>query len=562
MTFFIHALQNYPEIAIFLALAIGFWFGKLTLGSFSLGVVTSSLFAGLLIGQLHITIDPIVGSIFFTMFLFAVGYEVGPPLIHGLKTIGLPQILFTVCVCISAVATTYAVSLVLGYDKGLSSGLLAGATTNSGTLGVATATLRQLAGEPGKSTTLIGLATLAYAVSYPFGTAGSAWFLARLAPKIMGIDLVRACADYDAKHGGAKPEAGVFSAYRPIAVRAYAIKRGTFDDCTAGDLEARFNDPQIFVTRARKGAEVIDCDAQTSLAGVTEIAVAAPPQTLLTLQGRFGTEIDDADLLDYSAEIVEVVMTNKSLIGKTIVQLRTQELLPAGHGVFLRHLMRSGEALPLLDDLTIERGDVLTIRGAKRDVARIAERLGYPDRPTDQTDILFMCLGIVLGGLLGAISIPVGGVTLSASPSVGALLGGLACGYLRSVHRSFGRIPSPALWVFNNLGLNGFVAVVGISAGPGLVAGLATHGAGLVLAGIVVSLVPLIVALALGRYVFKFHPAILFGASAGARSSTASIGMLMEVAGSKTPLLGYAIPYATSRILLALCGVVIVLVVH
>jgi putative transport protein len=562
MAFFIHALQTYPEIAIFLALAIGFWFGKLTLGSFSLGVVTSSLFAGLLIGQLHITIDPIVGSVFFTMFLFAVGYEVGPPLIHGLKSTGLPQVVFTIIVCLSAVATTYGVAVLLGYDKGLAGGLLAGATTNSGALGVATATLRQVTADPGQSTSLIALATLAYAVSYPFGTAGSAWFLAKLAPKIMRVDLVAACADYDAKHGGSKPEAGVFSAYRPIAVRAYAIKAGEFDGTTIKDLEAQFIDRQIFITRVRKDGLVVDCDPDTSLTGVTAMTVAAVPQTLLVLQQRLGAEIDDTELLDYPAEIVDVVVTNKEIIGKTIEQLTAQDLIPAGHGVFLRQVTRSGEALPLLGDLTIGRGDVLTIRGAKRDVGRIAKRLGYADRPTDQTDMLFMCLGIVLGGLLGAVSIPIGGVAVSASPSVGALLGGLVCGYLRSVHRSFGRIPSPALWVFNNLGLNGFVVVVGISAGPGLVAGLATHGVGILFAGAAVSLFPLVVALALGHYVFKFHPAILFGASAGARSSTASIGMLMEVVGSKTPLLGYAVPYATSRILLALSGVVIVLLVH
>jgi putative transport protein len=171
----------------------------------------------------------------------------------------------------------------------------------------------------------------------------------------------------------------------------------------------------------------------------------------------------------------------------------------------------------------------------------------------------FMSAAVVIGALLGAVTIHVGGIPLSFSPSVGALVAGLVCGYLRSVYRTFGQIPEPALWVFNNVGPNGFIAVVGLNAAAGLIAGLKAYGLGLFLAGIVVSIVPLAVGIFAGKYIFKFHPAITLGACAGARTTTTALGALQEAANSPVPALGYTIPNAVGRICLAICGVIIVL---
>jgi len=96
----------------------------------------------------------------------------------------------------------------------------------------------------------------------------------------------------------------------------------------------------------------------------------------------------------------------------------------------------------------------------------------------------------------------------------------------------------------NTLGLNVFIAIVGISAGPGFVSGLQQVGLSLFLWGMVATTIPLVVAVLLGHYVFKFHPAILFGVCAGVRTTTAALGMIQEAAKSKVPALGYGMPYA------------------
>jgi putative transport protein len=266
--------------------------------------------------------------------------------------------------------------------------------------------------------------------------------------------------------------------------------------------------------------------------------------------------VDDKALLDFPVQILDVVITNKVLAGKTLSELAGHEF---ARGVFLRKLMRAGQEMPFTPGTSLDRGDVLTLVGAKRDVDRAAKEIGYADRPTNMTDMVFVGLGIVLGGLVGAVTIHVGGIPLSLSTSGGALMAGLVFGWLRSVNRTFGRIPAPALWILNNVGLTTFIAVVGISAGPSFVAGLKEAGLSLFVAGLVVTSVPLIIGVLMGKYIFKFHPGITLGAAAGARTTTAALGMIEDVAKSKVPALGYTVTYAVGNTLLTIWGLVIVL---
>ncbi|MEB3227813.1 MAG: hypothetical protein VKJ27_05460 [Synechocystis sp.] len=173
--------------------------------------------------------------------------------------------------------------------------------------------------------------------------------------------------------------------------------------------------------------------------------------------------------------------------------------------------------------------------------------------------MVFVGLGIFVGALLGAITVPIAGVPLTLSTSGGALIAGLIIGWLRSVPPTFGRIPGPTLWFMNNVGLNMFIAVVGINSGPGFIFGLQSAGIKLFILGIFATSIPMLLAPLIGKYIFKFHPAINLGCCGGARTSTASVGMVAEAAKSQVPMLGYTVPYAVSNTLLTLWGLVIVL---
>jgi putative transport protein len=558
MQFLISTLRENPEIAIFLTLAIGFWFGSLKFGSFSLGTVTSTLIAGLLIGQLGIHIAPIVEDTFFTMFLFAVGYSAGPQFFPALKKDGLSQVLFTLIVSFVGLLTAYAAAKLLGYGPGLAAGLLAGGYTNSGTLGVAATNMSVLGLNPPQTASMASLAAIAYAVTYPFGAAGSAWFLSSLAPKILRIDLPTACKEFEAKMGGRKAEPGVGSAYRPVLTRSFRVENSELVGRMPRELNGTLEG--AFVTRHREGDLLLEPDVDAVIERGATVAIAGSPQALRVVEKMVGPEVDDAELLAYPTEELDIVVTNKEAANRTIQEFEHDSLVQYGRPMFLLRVARAGCDLVLTPDLEIRRWDVLTVHGARKPVEHLAKSLGYADRPTFKSDIAFMGAGVVIGSLVGAITVHVGGIPLSLSPSVGTLIAGLVFGYLRSLYRTFGRIPEPAVWVFNNVGLNGFIAVVGLNAGPGLVSGLVTHGISLFLAGMAVTMVPMVVAVFAGRYLFKFHPGILFGACAGARSTSAGLGAVQEVARSPIPVIGYTVPYAVSRLVLAVFGVVILLI--
>ena len=551
-------LRSYVEIAIFLTLAIGFWVGRLRVGTFSLGVVTSTLLAGVLIGQIGIEISPHVKSTFFLMFLFAVGYGVGPQFFRGLKGDGLQQVTFAVFLCVAVLATAVVTGKLLGYSIGTTAGLLSGASTISAVLGVASDSISQLPLAAEEKRALLDAMPVAYAITYLFGTAGSAWILASLGPKLLRVDLAEECRKYEAEMGGSATSEARITAYRELIVRAIRITNRDWIGKTVGDLEKSFS-MRTFVQRVRQGGALIEAKPDLVLQGGAVIALAGRRSLILEREPSIGKEVDDRELLDFELTMLDAVVTNKQLAGKTLGELVERDLFEIGRGVFARKILRSGVPLPLTVGLRIDRGDTLTLVGAKPDVERAAAAFGYVDRPTEETDMVVMGLGITAGALVGAITIYFGGIPLSLSTSGGALVAGLVCGWLRSVNRTFGRIPAPALWVFNNIGLNAFIAIVGISAGPQFVAGLMSNGLSLFLAGLVVTTIPLVLGVYAGKYVFRMKPPIVLGACAGARTTTAALGAIEAEARSNVPALGYTITYAVGNTLLTIWGVAVVL---
>src|SRR6478736_3375743 len=194
MNFVIDGLRNNPELAIFLTLAVGFLIGRLKFGSFSLGIVVGTLFAGVLIGQLDIKVPPIVKVIFFDLFLFTTGYKVGPQFFRGLKKDAIPQVLLTVVLCVACLLTAFGFAKLLNYDIGTAAGLLAGAFSESTVIGTAGQAIQRLDLPQAERTALVNNIPVAYAVTYMVGTTALVWFLPKIGPRLMGIDLREAAA--------------------------------------------------------------------------------------------------------------------------------------------------------------------------------------------------------------------------------------------------------------------------------------------------------------------------------------------------------------------------------
>lgn len=549
-------LRSYPELAIFLALAIGFVVGPIKVAGFNLGNVTATLLAAVVIGQIGINVSPNVKAAFFILFIFAIGYGVGPQFVAGLSRDGPRQIAFSLVVLVFCLLVPVLAAKIAGLDMGYAAGLYAGSQTISASIGVATDQITRIGLPPEQAQTYINQIPIGYAVTYIFGTIGSAIILAQLGPKLIGVDLEKACKEYEAQIGGgtAASEAGLVSAYRRFEARAYAIPAGS--DMIGKPATELLPGTRVYIERVHRGPAIIDADATTTLQAGDVVSISGRREYLVEKVGALLPEVQDRELLDAPAEMVDVLVTSKRISGMTLLQLSEA---PWARGVYLRKITRSMVELPILAGTEILRGDILTLVGSQRHVEAAIKELGYADRPVEMTDIAFLGGGIVLGGLIGALSYKVGSIPISLSTTGGALLAGLVLGWLRTIRPVFGRIPGPALWLMNTLGLNVFIAVVGITAGPGFVAGLKEVGISLFIWGVVATSIPMILAVYIGHYIFKFHPAILFGACAGARTTTAALGMIQETAKSKIPALGYGMPYAVGNTVLTIFGLVIVI---
>ncbi len=559
LEWFAQTLRTYPEIAIFLSLALGYYFGSFTYKGLGLGAVTATLIAAVIIGQLGIKITGPLKPFFFLMFLFAIGYAVGPQFVRGITSDGIPQAVFAAVVCLFCLVVPVIVAKVAGYDIGSAVGLYAGSQTISASMGLATDAVNRLALPEDQTKKLLDLMPVAYAVTYIFGTVGSAIVLALLGPALLGIDLEAACKRYEEKHGGKKVSGGAGTAWHQFELRAYRVRPdGPVVGKTAREVEALLPDQRVFVERVRRGGQVMDATADTVIEPGDIVAVAGRRDVLVGLVGAGAEEVDDREMLAVPAGGVDIYVTSQEADGKTLAELAK---MPAARGVFLRKITRGVTAtdIPILPGTTVNRGDVLTLVGRDQDLAAATKGFGVADRATDVADVAFIGAAITIGALLGAIVYKVGSVPLTLSTSGGALIAGLFFGWLRSVRPTFGRIPSPTVWFMNSVGLNVFIAVVGISSGPGFVAGLQQLGFSLFLWGVVATTVPLILAMYVGKYVFKFDDAILLGCCSGARTTTASLGMINDRAKSQIPGLGYTVTYAVGNTLLTIWGMVIVM---
>jgi putative transport protein len=557
---FFATLKSYPEIAIFLTLAIGYYFGKFTFKGIGLGAVTATLLAGVLIGQIGITISQPLKATAFLLFLFAVGYAVGPQFVRGVARDGLPQAAFSVVQCVFSLLACVVIAKIAGYDLGYAAGFYSGSQTISAAMGLSTDAINRLGMEADKAKALIDSMPVAYAVTYMFGTMGSAIVIAILGPKLLGIDLVAACKDYEEKHGGGTKElGGAGSAWHRWEVRAFRVATGgKAVGLRVAEAEALVPDSRIFVLRIRHNQTIQEATADTVLSEGDVLAVAGRREVLVTVLGAQATEVEDPELLAIPVEGVDVFVSNKAVDGKTLAELAE---MPAARGVFLRKITRGATAtnIPILPNTTVQRGDLLTVVGRTQDTNVVTKLLGVADRPTDIADVAFIGAWIAGGALIGSLVFKVGGVPLTLSTAGGALIAGIVGGWLRSVRPSFGRIPTPTVWFMNSVGLNIFIAIVGISAGPGFVNGLKTQGIGLFLWGALATTTPLILGMFVCKYLFRFHDALTLGIVSGARTTTASLGLVCDQAKSQVPALGYTVTYAVGNTLLTIWGMVVIM---
>jgi putative transport protein len=430
--------------------------------------------------------------------------------------------------------------------------------TESPAIGTASEAIRSLALTEDQKQLLIGHIAVADAICYLFGTIGVIWCCASLGPKLLHIDVRKESKQLERTLGIEPLKAGIHSGWQPIGLRAYALNASSRAvGKTVAEAEKLVPATRLFIERIRRGQHIFSPAGSTVLEAGDVLAVIGRTEIMINLLGPTSSEVADPELLDIPVASFDLRVTSRAVSGKTL-QWVVDEVREA-RGVLLRGITRGERSLPVGTNTIVERGDVLHIIGSEPAVTKLGAVVGTINRPPEDTNLAVLGIAVFAGVLLGAaVVIPLGHLRIVLGTSVGTLLAGLVVGWMRSVTRWFGDIPHAAILFMRSIGLTGFVAMIGLKAGPIFLNAVRQYGFALFFGGILVTLVPLISGLFFGRYVLRVNPILLLGGVAGAQTMIAGVAALEEKADSSIATLGYSYTVAFGHILLTTWGTLIV----
>ena len=547
-------------LMLFSVVGLGYLIGRIKIGSIELGSTTGVLVAGLLFGHFGFDSHPILGVMGFSLFIFTVGLQAGPSFFSVFLADGSKYVVLAFVVGTTAFLLAVGAGRLIGLEFGMSAGLLAGALTSTPTLaGAQDALLGGHAALPDGMSVDRAMenVSVGYAITYIFGTMGLI-LLIRYFPTAIGIDLPREAARLARERGFVGSRTPQDAADRAPIIRAYRVADA--DDAvdpvvgkTAEELmisRAR----SFHILRVRRGGQILEATPDLVVEKGDIISGIAPVGRHVERPETLGTEVLDADLLDFQITTKEIVVLNDVAVGHPLKELD----LVLKHGCFVRGIRRAGIDLPVQEGMVLNKGDQLWVTGEEGRLHDLADRVGCVEAEITDTDFLTFSLGIGAGVLLGTIMVKVGNVSIGLGSAGGLLLVGIVIGFLRSIYPTFGGVPAAARSVLMEFGLVLFMAGVGLQAGGGIVEGLRAAGPQLVAAGIVVTIVPVLVGYLFGRRVLELNPALLLGSITGAMTSTPALNVVRDAARSEIPALGYAGTYTFANVLLTLAGTIMV----
>jgi aspartate-alanine antiporter len=547
-----------PEIFLLLAIALGTFLGRLKIAGFSIGATACTLVVAVILGQFgNFVIAPLFKVIFFSLFVFTIGYKSGPEFFASLSIRTLSQVVVAMVVAFTGLGIVLAFAFAFHLDSGTAAGLAAGALTQSSVIGTASGALAQLSLPDDAMRQQQANIAAGYAVTYILGYILTLLFVPFVAPWLMGVDLKKEAALLEAQLSGGKPPKSGSLGYQKFKARAYRVMVAAGQ--TVGTIEDRIGQ-RVVVERIVRDGNDVEPERKSVLEAGDEVVLAGPTAVLVRAGTFIGPEIEGADVLrEVTGDALGVLVNNRALHGRNLREI-ADTVGDAARGVFLRDLTRMGQEVPVTPETRIYMGDVMTLVGTTRDVERAAAKVGQIMRYGDKTDIAFLAAGISVGLLAGLFSVKFGSVAVTLGGAGGALIAGLVCGWLRARRPTVGSFPPAAQQTLSDIGLGGFIAAIGLANGPAALAAIQAHGLLLLGMGVVVTLVPLTLATLVAYRILHMNPVIICGALAGAMTVDAAITGCCERADSQTPVLGVAVPYAVGNVLLTILGPVIVAV--
>ena len=546
-----HYLIANPVISIFVCLALGYLIGKLKIKSFTIGATVGTLLVGLLIslvfkGAGTYQIDGTVKTIFFSLFIFAIGYEVGPSFFASLKSSGLKIIILSLFFAVAAFVVSIVLFKAFGIGAGEAGGILAGSLTQSAILGTADSTMKGMLSGTELKTAESQMA-IAYALTYVFGTVGVVVFLKNGAAKLIGVNLtdtVKKKIDQTNFHESSSENTVVGN----IKARAFCIENGAeFIGKTIGSVEEQYGDDLTITQIIRKGKKVNLASDVQLLEGDT-VTIIGLLDAVLHFEAPGMKETDDSEALKLDVIKQEIVLTNHFSLD--VIKHLSE------NGIVISERKRDNNVLS--EDQALKALDHLTLVGPKALITKVVKKLGYVKDTGTETDVSFISMGLVVGLLIGAISFVVSGIPITLGSGGGALIGGLLFGYYQDKHSNYGLMPKATRWFCKSVGLNLFIAIVGLTSGASFLSALQSMGVKVLLIGVLVTILPHIASVYFGRFVLKLDAVDIIGALCGAGTCTAALNGVVEEYESSIFAVAYTPGYAMGNILLTVLGPLVV----
>lgn len=546
--------QKSPESALFLALSVGYAIGKITFGRFQLGGVAGSLLAAVVISQVGVEIDNGVKAVMFAVFIYAVGYESGPQFFNSLNRSSLREIAMAVFMAVCGLVTVVVLARLFHLDKGLA----AGGMTQSAIIGTAGDAITKLGLPPDQVKTLQANVAIGYAVTYVFGSLGAIIVCVNILPRFMKSDLKTDAKKIEAQLSGGLPQygPGQRGALPRLVGRIFRVTGAAGK--TVSQIEIGGED-LVTVEKVQRGGKPLDVKQDLVLQADDLVLLVGRRDAMVPTAAQIGEEVADAEGMGVVMQSRNLVFTAKGMNNMTVAEIVDTVGRDVRHGVYIERIERFDHPLPLLPDLKLQHGDIITLYGTPADTKRAAEIAGYELVPSEKTDFVYFGAGVLVGLLIGLLVWRVGAIPLTLGAGGGALLSGLVFGWARSKHKMYGAMPTAACQLLKDFGLAAFVAIVGINSGLQAVTTLRQSGLTIFLLGAVVTLLPLFLTMLFGRYVLKYdNAAVLAGALSGSRSANPAFGGILDKAESPVPTVPFAITYALANVLLTLLGPLVV----
>ncbi|EHH0711446.1 aspartate-alanine antiporter [Vibrio vulnificus] len=551
-----------PFVALFITLSLGYMVGKITIGRFVLGGVAGTLLMGVIIGQFGVHIDPGVKSIFFALFIYAVGYQGGAQFFKALNFRTINILLSAVVMTVSGLLCVLAAAWMFDLDRGTAAGLAAGGLTQSAIIGTAGDAIARLGGVTEEAKHLMQTnVAVGYAVTYIFGSLGPILMVTWVFPTLMKWDIRAEAIALEEKNSNGKHELapGEFNAVTALVTRAFKVSK---DSGLAGKTLAQLNKKSLTacIELIQRDGKVLEADKYTALKEGDVIVVTGRRHAVHQLQaGLAGNEVVLPEGYEIIEENRQLIADNRKLIGKSLQEIKEASNQGSMRGIYVTDYIREGRSIEMTPDLVVKKNDVIQLTGTAKDINRVEKNIGQRMGSSTMTDFVVLGMGMVLGLLIGLISFKIAGIPVTIGSGAGCLISGLIVGWLRSRNPHVAQFPVGAANFIRDFGLAAFVGIVGLEAGPQAVDTIKEHGMSLLFLGMAVTIIPQIISFFFSYFVLKIkNPVEALGCVTGGRSANPAFAALMEKTGNATPVFSFTVTYAVANVLLTLWGPIIV----